>query len=350
MANQINALSSNATLADVIAAVTSSRMSDAVKLQFLAKASDPQHFEEMRVALNYYLADSAEEYDGDGSDIEYDELAVKAAKEKEEAERKALREKQEAERRDKAMNAAAHNLMLRGVKMFVGGAINPQYQKLLNEEIDILLKSKRIYTMDTGECFVPDMNMTGLTAKQKAAIEKAEIEDCKSNKVISNEDRRPMQNGEHLVKIVFYQERKGRDGKPNYAIINCVEEKTGKRVWLPQWVLSDPMSVDKSDMWKCRLNQLKSISENNNDIIEGMTEDDAVEFLRNHEFRVFTYLKSDGNMAVYLDADRYAKYLERTAKAEEKVEEAAKRDAELDAIGLKNVEPDESIDAQSWKF
>ena len=353
MAN-FNGISSTASLADVLSVVVSSKLSDSTKLKFMAKASEAssnaEEFQKLIVTLNYYLADSAEEYDGDGSDIEYDELAIKAEQAKAEAERKAKAEKAALEKKTRCQNLAAQNLMIRGVQMFVDGAINPVYQELLNKEIETLMKGGRVYTMDTGESFVPDMEKSHLSAKQLATIEKAEIEDHKSNQVISNEDRRPMANGEHLVKICYYNERKGKEGKSDYAVI-CVEEtKTGKRVWLPQWALSNPNKVDRSDMWKCRLYQLKAIAENNDDCIEGMTEDEAVEYLREHEFRIYTYQKAGGNTVAYLDKERYQKFLERQANADEKVEAAMKRDAELDYIGLKGADADESIEAKPWKF
>ncbi len=354
MTNNTSILSSSATLADVINAALASKLSDSAKMQFVAKASsvasDEEAFKKVIVTLNYYLEDSEEFYDGDGSDISYDEREVLARKAKEEAEAKALAEKKAKEKKDLCSNAAMQNLMLRGMKPFInGGEPNPEFQKALNEEIRKLMKGERIYTMDTGECFVPDMEKNGLTRKQIAVMEKADIDDHKSNKVVSNEDRRPMSDGGHCVKIAFYQERKGKEGKPDYAIINVVEEATGKRAWLSQWTLADPASVDRTDMWKCRYNQLKSISENNDDCLEGLTEDECVEYLREHEFLIFTY-KTDKGMLVYTDQERYEKFLAKQSEAQLKNEEASKREAQLDSVGLRGAEDDVSIEETPWKY
>ena len=345
-------ISSSASLADVIAAVNAcQKMSAETKLAFIAKACDPNEFERMRVALNYYLADSEEFYDGDGSDCTYDKVAIEAEKAKKEAEEKAYAEKKAAEKKDRCMNLAANNLHIRGVKMFVNGEINPAYQKQLNEEIDKLMKGKQIFTdMDTGESFTPDMEKSGLSKKQLAIMEKADIDSHKSNKIISNEDRRPMADGEHFVKINFYQERKGKDGKSDYAIINVVEESTGKHVWLNQWSLADPASVDRSDMWKCRLYQLKTIAENSAAKIEGLTEDEAVEYLREHEFSIFTYQKDDGAVAVYTDRERYKKFVAKQTEAQLKAEESSKREEQLDAVGLAGTEEDISVEEIPWKI
>jgi len=335
------------TIADIIAALNDVDIPADQKFAFIQKAADPEQIGKIAVALNYYFADKADEYVDDP-----DAALVAAERAKKEAEAKARKEREAKEKLTRAQNAAVQNLMKRGVQMFIDGELNPEYQTLLNKEVGKLLKGDRMYVTSDGEYFVPDSNRSNMSQKQLEALDKAEIEAVKSNDTIDLEDTRPMTNGPHEVTISYYAEKPGRNGRENYAVVNVVEINTGKHVWLPSWTLAHPRAVDPHDAWKCRLNQLRTIARNNNNLGEHMTEEDMVNLLRKTPFTIYTYQKTNGTITVYLDREMYEKFLERQSAAEIRNAAAEYRDNELRAMGLNpdEVEADVSAEAISYKL
>ena len=336
------------TIAEIVAALNDVDIPNDQKFAFIQKAADPEQIGKVAVALNYYFADKADEYlEGD-----VDAAMIEAERAKKEAEKKARKEREEKEKLTSIQNAAVQNLAYRGVKMFVDGGLNPEYQRQLNEEIAKLKKGDRLYMTETGEYFVPDSNRSNLSPEQLTAMVKAEIEAEKSNESIDLEDTRPMTNGPHEVTISYYAEKPGRNGKSNYAVINVVEINTGKHCWLPSWTLAHPRAVDPRDAWRTRYFALKTIAINNKNLGEHMKEEDMVNLLRKTPFTIFTCQKADGNLAVYLDEEQYKRFIKRQAKAEIRNAEAEYRDNELIAMGLKpdEVDADESIEQNHWKF
>lgn len=334
------------SLSDVIAALADTNLSAEAKVQVMTQAADPAKLTRICIYLNHYFADSQDAYVDDA------DAAIAAAEEAERrAKAKAEAEVQEKARRNRAMNAAAKNLALRGVEIFKDGELNPDYQKALNLEIGKLLKGDRLYMTEAGEFFVPDSSRSNLSPEQIAALDKAEIEDEKSDDVIDLEDTRPMKDGPHEVTISFYKEKNGRNGKPNYAVIQVEELNTGKQVWLPSWMLVSPKKVDRRDAWRTRYMMLKTIAINNKGLGERMTEEQMVELLHKAPFTIYTYQEND-QTRVFIDPEQYKKFVTKRRIAKELAEERENRERELNAMGLDpdKVEQNESIEAKSYKF
>ena len=333
------------SISDIIAALADTNLSAEAKVQVMTQAADPAKLTRVCIYLNHYFADSRDAYVDDA------DAAIAAAEEAERrAKAKAEAEAQEKARRNRAMNAAAKNLALRGVEMFKDGELNPDYQKALNLEIGKLLKGDRLYMTEAGEYFVPDSSRNNLTVAQKAALDKAEIEDEKSDEVISLEDTRPMQDGQHEVFISYYKEKNGRNGKPNYAVIQVEELNTGKQAWLPSWMLISPKKVDRRDAWRTRYMALKTIALYNKGLGEGMTEEQMLELLTEKEipFTIYT-LENGDRVQVYLDPEQYEKALTKARIRKELAEEREHREHELNAIGADPEAQDESYDKVAYK-
>lgn len=332
-----------ATLADIIAALADTQLSAEAKVQVMTQAADPANKMRVCIYLNHYFADSRDAYVDDA------DAAIAAAEEAERrAKAKAEAEAQEKARRNRAMNAAVKNLSLRGLEMFKDGELNPDYQKALNVEIGKLLKGDRMYMTEAGEYFIPDSTRSNLSPEQIAALDKAEIEDNKSDDVISLEDTRPMKDGPHEVTISIYKEKNGRNGKPNYAVIQVEEINTGKQVWLPSWMLTSVHKVDRRDAWRTRYMALKTIALYNKGLGENMTEEQMVELLRKAPFTIYTYQQGD-ETRVFLDPKQYEKYLTRQRISKELSDEREHQERELNAMGLDPDVQNESYDKVAYK-
>lgn len=333
-----------ASIADIIAALGETNLSDSAKLQVISKAADSRYTQQVVVYLNHYFADSKDEYvdDADAAIAAHEEAVRRA-------EAKAKAEAQELERKTLCMNAAASNLALRGVKPFKDGQINPDYQKELNAEIAKLLKGEKMLVTADGEYFVPGSSRSNMSEAQLAAMDKAEIDRNKSNKTVSLEAERPMSDGQHEVTISYYKEKNGRNGRPDYAVVQVQEESTGKRTWLMSWTLEDPDKAGR-DSYRTRYAALQAIARNNHDLCEGYGEDEAVELLRKAPFSIWTFQKKDGTVAAYLDKEQYLKFIRRQRIAEELAEEREKREEALMAQGLDLDAQDESYEKNSYKM
>lgn len=335
------------SLSDIIAALADTNLSAEAKVQVMTQAADPAKLTRVCIYLNHYFADSQDAYVDDA------DAAIAAAEEAERrAKAKAEAEAQEQARQTKVYNMALSNLMVRGMKMFEApGKIDPKFQTELNKEIGKLLKGEKFYMTEAGEYFfVPDSSRSNLSPEQIAALDKADIEGSKSDEVISLEDTRPMQDGPHEVFITIYKEKNGRNGRPNYAVIQVQELNTGKQAWLPSWMLISPKAVDRRDAWRTRYMALRTIALNNKGLGEKMTEEQMVKLLTEKEvpFTVYT-LQRDDKVQVYLDPEQYKKALTKARIRKELAEEREYREHELNAIGADPEAQDESYDKVAYK-